>query len=206
MYVHLAPSAFTNYFLLHKNNKTYYDKALSYLPKDLEVVKWDDYFRYHSGGDEKGNSGGGFNSLDWILKQPYLSTALWLLAGLFMLIFLFESKRKQRPIPVVAPVSNSSLDFVKTIGRLYFQRKDNKNLAYKMTAHFLDHVRGKYNIRTSFSDPEFEKRLAWKTGNDPESVRELLYFIKYVQDQPNVGDITLMELNHKLDHFYKLNT
>ena len=43
--IHLAPMAFTNFFLLHRNNKAYYDNALSHLPTDVEVVKWDDYFR-----------------------------------------------------------------------------------------------------------------------------------------------------------------
>lgn len=208
IYIHLAPAAFTNFFLLHKNNKGYYDDALSYLPKDLEVIRWDDYFRYHERGDDNGGSSGksGFSALGWVSKQVGLSTAVWLLAILFLLIYLFESKRKQRILPVMAPRNNSSLDFVKTVGRLYFQRKDNKNLAHKMIAHFLDHVRGKYNIRTSVTDAEFENRLAWKSGQDPALVRELMYFIKYVQDAPQVSDQTLLELNHKLENFYRSNT
>lgn len=206
MYLHLAPLAFSNFFLLHKENKAYYDNALSYLPKDLEVIRWDDYFRYHEKGNDRGKSGGGFSALGWISKQQGLSTALWLLAALFVLIYLIESKRKQRIIPVLPPLNNASLDFVKTIGRLYYQRRDNKNLAQKMTAHFLDHVRGKYNIRVSATDPEFEKWLAWKSGHDPVAIRDLLYHMKYVQDEPSVSDAALMELNTRLENFYGKNT
>lgn len=211
IYIHLAPAAFTNFFLLHKNNKAYYDDALSYLPKDLEVVRWDDYFRYNSegrprGGGSSNTSKGDFSRLDWFSRQIGFSTALWLLLILFLILLLFESKRKQRIMPVLVPLKNASLDFVKTIGRLYFQRRDNKNLAHKMTAHFLDHVRGKYNIRASLADAEFEKRLAWKTGQDPAVVHDLLYYIRYVQDQPGVSEETLLELNHKLENFYRSNT
>src|SRR5688572_9934056 len=50
LFIQLAPAAFTNFFLLHKNNKDYYDQALSYLPPQLDEVIWDEYFRYHRNG------------------------------------------------------------------------------------------------------------------------------------------------------------
>jgi hypothetical protein len=207
IYLHFAPLAFSNFFLLHKDNKVYYDNALSYVPKDIEVVRWDDYFRYHEEGRNR-NSGRSntFSALGWINKQPELAVALWLLLLLILLIYLVESKRKQRIIPTVVPLNNTSLDFVKTIGRLYYQRRDNRNLAQKMTAHFLDHVRHRYNIRLSVNDEEFEKRLSWKSGHDTAAIRDLLYHIKYVQDQSTVSDAALMELNARLDNFYRTNT
>lgn len=204
LYIHLAPMAFTNFFLLHKQNKSYYDNVLSYLPKSTEVVKWDEYFRYHERGDGgSGNNGKGFSAFGWIGKQPSLAAALWLLIILLLIIYLFESKRKQRIIPIIPPLKNASLDFVKTIGRLYFQRHDNRNLAQKMTVHFQDHVRGRYGIRSSLGDPEFAKRLAWKTGYDTNAISELLYYMKMLQDEPSVSDEGLLELNRKLEHFYK---
>jgi hypothetical protein len=208
IFVHFAPLAFSNYFLLHNENKTYYDQALSFLPKDLEVVRWDDYFRYHEEGNErnKNNSNSFIAFVKWVSGQHGLSTAFWLLLLLFALIYLFESKRKQRIIPEWPPLNNASLDFVKTIGRLYYQRRDNKNLAQKMTAHFLDHVRSRYNIRLSVNDEEFEKRLAWKAGHDPAAIRDLLYHIKYVQDEYTVTDEALMGLNARLENFYRTNT
>lgn len=208
IFVHFAPLAFSNYFLLHKENKAYYDQALSYLPRDLEVIKWDDYFRYHEAGNERNkNNTNSFSAfINWVSKQQGLSTAFWLLLALFALVYLFESKRKQRIIPQLPALNNASLDFVKTIGRLYYQRRDNRNLSQKMTAHFLDHVRSRYNIRLPVNDEEFEKRLAWKSGHDPAAIRDLLYHIKYIQDQPNVSDEALMGLNARLENFYRSNT
>ena len=46
VFLQLAPMTFTNFFLLYKNNKNYYDNAFSYLPKSIVEIKWDDYFRY----------------------------------------------------------------------------------------------------------------------------------------------------------------
>ncbi len=201
IYLHLAPTALTNFFLLHKNNKTYYDNVLSYLPVSTDVVHWDEYFRYHANGE--GGDRSTFSALGWIRKQPGLSVAWWLALLLLLLIFLFESKRKQRMIPVIAPLKNASLDFVKTIGRLYFQRKDNRNLAHKMGAHFLDHVRNRYNIRTSAMDEDFVKRLAYKSACDHDQLKDMVYQLKLAQDDFDVSDETLLDLHRKLEEFYK---
>jgi len=208
LFIHLAPMAFSNFFLLHNNNKTYYDNVLSYLPKNSDVVRWDEYFRYHAygSGDGAGQNGKGkglFGAGSWMGKQPGLAMAMWLLLLLMLIIYLFESKRKQRIIPIIQPLKNASVDFVKTIGRLYFQRRDNKNLAQKMTVHFQDHVRSKYGIRAALNDPEFEKRLAWKTGYDVFALKDLVYYMNMLQDEYAVTDEALLELNHKLEHFYK---
>jgi hypothetical protein len=210
LYLHLAPVAFSNFFLLHKNNKAYYDNAMSYMPRSVKLVKWDEYFRRTGGGKSDGPGGGGGgnrgkNALSWLTKQKEFAAALSLLVLLLLLIFVFESKRKQRMIPIVPPVKNASLDFVKTIGRLYYQRRDNKNLAQKMTAHFLDQVRSRYNIRTGIMDEEFEKRLAWKSGYDIAVIKDVLYYMRYVQDEHTVTDEQLLTLNTKLEKFYSLS-
>lgn len=203
IYLHLAPLAFSNFFLLHKENNRYYDCALSNLPKGIELVVWQEYFRTHANGDDSGGSSSLSRAFNWIMKQPALSWAVWLLVLLFLLVYLFESKRRQKLIPVKKPLSNASLDFVKTIGRLYFQRKDNKNLVNKMTAHFLDHVRNRYNLSTSRTDEEFQKRLAYKTGIDYSVINNIVYQAQYLADQPEVTDVELMQFNHQLQNFYK---
>jgi hypothetical protein len=195
IFIHLAPLAFSNFFLLHKQNKAYYDKALSYLPANTKILRWNDSFRYNS---PKGN----FSAWQYIFNQRSLTFAFLILLLLLLLLYVFESRRKQRMIPIIPPLKNSSLDFVKTIGRLYYQRRDNKNLAYKMVAHFLDHTRSRYNMRTSLMDEEFEKRLAYKSGYNIEGIKDLVYYMKWVQDEPTVADETLYVLHNKLENFY----
>ena len=75
--IHLAPMAFTNFFLLHRNNKSYYDNALSHLPNNVEVVKWDDYFRNRTAGKNSG-----FSKLAPFLNNDILRWAFWLVVVL----------------------------------------------------------------------------------------------------------------------------
>jgi len=203
-YLHLAPLAFSNFFLLHKDNKRYYDCALSNMPKDIELIVWGEYFRHHANGNEGGGGGGSTGRIfNWMMSQEALAWALSLLLLLFLIIFLFESKRRQRAIPIRKPLQNASLDFVKTIGNLYYQRRDNKNLVGKMTAHFQDHVRNRYNIPTSRMDEDFEKKLSYKTGIDLQTIHDIVYQSKYLADQSSVSDGELLLFNQQLQNFYK---
>ena len=195
LYLHLEPFVFTNFFLLHKQNKVYYDYALSFLPVHTKLITWSENFRHPS----KRN----FSSLRFLLSNPSFKWAFWLLLLLFLIIYLFESKRKQRMIPAVKALGNSSLDFVKTIGRLYYQRKDNLNLANKMVAHFLGHVRTKYNLPTSMLDSEFAEKLSYKSGHDKNLVKDIVDRIKGAQQQQALSDDGLLQLNRKIDAFYK---
>jgi len=193
LYLHFAPMAFTNFFLLYKNNKAYYDNALSYLPKSVSEVKWDDYFRYSKD----------FSVFSFLLNIPAFKWAFWLLLLLFLFIYLFESKRRQRMIPGLTALRNSSLDFVKTIGRLYYQRKDNLNLANKMSAHFLGRVRAKYNLPTSMLNAEFAEKLSYKSGYQKELVQDIVDSLNDIPLNQSLSDENLLRLNEKLEAFYK---
>ena len=195
IYLHFAPMALSNFFLLHKQNKTYYDNVFSYLPASAKEVKWDDYFRYHRKSD--------FSSLQYIFSNLSLRWAFWLILLLFAMIFLFESKRRQKLIPILQPLNNSSLDFVKTIGRLYYQQKDNGNLVSKMITHFLDHVRVKYNLPTSVLNDDFVDRLSYKSGYNKSEMKSLVDDIKLYQQDPFCSDDELLLLNKKMEVFYK---
>ncbi|HUQ66029.1 MAG TPA: DUF4350 domain-containing protein [Flavitalea sp.] len=198
--MHLAPGALTNYFLLHKDNKKYYDLVLSSVPDTVEHVVWDDYYRHHINGNDYGNKSA-FSKLAAFLENDVLRWAFWLAVVLFVVIYLFESKRKQRIIPSVKKLNNTSLDFVKTIGRLYYQRKDNKNLALKISTHFLGHIRSRYNMATTQLDNDFIGRLAFKSGYPVTLVKSMIDEMKKIDESYAVTDQELLAFNDKIDTF-----
>jgi hypothetical protein len=195
LYLHFAPLAFSNFFLLHKRNIAYYEDALSYLPVSVQEVIWDDYFIV-----PHRNS----SALSYILSNKGLAAAFWLVLLLFLFIYLFESKRRQRPIPVIQPLQNTSLEFVRTIGRLYFQRRDNLNLANKMVTHFQDLVRTRYNLTASALDEELVTRLAFRTGYQREELSRLIGYMRALPSKAYVPDEELMDLHRQLEAFYKI--
>jgi hypothetical protein len=196
IFLHLEPLAFSNFFLLHKNNKSYYDLALSYLPIKTGVVEWSDYFRYAHRSDY-------FSSLRFILGNRSLRWAFWLTILLFLLIFLVESKRKQRSIAEMPVLRNASEDFVKTVGRLYFQQKNNQNLAGKMSTAFLENIRSTYNLSTSVLNEEFVLKLAFRTGRAVQEIRKLIQSIHDSRLNPNLSDQEIMDLHQQINQFNK---
>lgn len=196
VFLHLNPLAFSNFFLLHKKNKSYYDLAFSYLPAQTGVVEWSDYFRYRK---QKEN----FSAMRFILSKRSLRWALWLTILFFLLMFIVETKRKQRPITEQPPLRNASEDFVKTVGRLYFQQKNNLNLATKMVASFLENIRSVYHLPTSHLNEEFAQKLAFRTGRPFSEVAQLIQFIYELRLKEALSDQELMDLHQQINQFNK---
>ncbi len=199
--LHLAPMALTNYFLLHKNNIAYYEQVMSSLPSTITKIVWDEYFIRKRPPEESDN-----NKKNWLSVFMQNESLRWALltAILALLIYvLIEMKRKQRPIPIINPPKNDSLDFVKTIGRLYYDKGDHKNLARKMSAYFLEHIRNRYKLSTTTLDDDFCKRLQYKTGITEEEINRIIQTIHQIENQTAISDEMLAEFHKQLESFYQ---
>jgi len=194
-YFHSAPAAFSNYFLLTADNTEYFSQVFSYLNKDANTVYWGDIHKFGKKGD--------FSALSIFWKNPLLKYALLLACTLMLLYIAFGSKRKRRLIPELAPNTNASLSFVQTIGNLYLQKKDNRNIAVKKMTYFLEWVRNSYHINTNNINPEFVQALSRKSGVAEQRVQLLMEKASYINNSDSITDHDLFELNNLIDEFYK---
>jgi hypothetical protein len=106
-------------------------------------------------------------------------------------------------IPVYAKPRNESLDFVKTMGRLYYDRRDHQNLAKKMSIYFLEHVRSTYKLPTHTLDEQFVEALNFKSGYPKEDLNQIILFIQYLQDSGSVDEQQLIHFHNQLESFYQ---
>jgi hypothetical protein len=166
-YLHLQPAVFTNYHLLTNNHFQYAEKVLSYVPKGN--IYW--YTRDLTEGYISQNP------MRFIFSQPPLKAA-WYLFLLGMLMFiLFNAKRKQRIVPIVEPLANTTIEFTKTIGNLYFQEGNHHTIIDKKIIYLLDNVRREYLLDTTILDEKFVQKLQHKTGKNLEDLKQLFYKI-----------------------------
>lgn len=166
-YLHLQPAAFTNFHLLKGNHHEYAEKVLSYLPKGN--IYW--YTKDLTSGHISQNP------MRFIFSQPALKAA-WYLFLLGMLVFiLFNAKRKQRIVPIIEPLENTTIEFTKTIGNLYFQEGNHHTIIDKKIIYLLDKIRRDYLLDTTVLDEKFVQKLQQKTGRDPEDLKQLFYKI-----------------------------
>jgi len=166
-YLHTQPAAFTNYHLLKKDHFQYAENVLSYVPKG-------DVFWYTK---LENNESISHSKLRYINSQPALKWA-WRLILLGILIFIiFNVKRKQRIVPILEPLPNLTVDFTKTIGNLYYQEGDHRNLIDKKIIYFLEKIRTEYLIDTTKLDDYFIQKLHHKTGKNETDIQELVFLI-----------------------------
>ncbi len=192
IYLHLQPLAFTNYHLLKNNNKKYAAAALSYLPDD--TIFFDSR---NKDGDKLGSS-----PLRFILSQPALRWSLYLGLMSLLLFMIFNAKRKQRIIKVIKPLVNSTVDFTKTIGNLYYETKDHNNIINKKSTYFLEYVRRTYYMDTQLLDDKFVKNLATKAGKDLDKTKRVINLIVYLKAKQICSEENLLSLNNAIEDFY----
>ncbi len=192
--LHAAPLALSNYFLLQEGNVDYLTGMWQTLPDNISHVYWGTY------GYRSAESSG----MNVLWKYPATRYAI-LLALLALLVYvLFEGKRKQRIIPIVAPLRNDSVSFVETVGRLYYNKGNHANLASKMTMQFLDWVRTHYFLNTNVLNDEFIVQLSMKSGQAEATVRGLMDMIHEVRmNTALVDDAYLYQLYNTIQQFYK---
>lgn len=198
VFIHVAPLAFSNYFILHKNNIDYYQNALSVIPSSVNKILWNEYYLTKPREKEREP-----NWLGVLMKYPAFKGALLTgLATLFLYVLL-GMRRRQRMIPQHAPPKNDSLDFVMTMGRLYYEHRDHKNLAVKMGTYFLDHVRTRYKIGSQESREELVRKLHDKTGYPQQDLHQMIGFIKDIENMPAISESQLANFHKQLELFYK---
>jgi len=186
------PLLFTNYSLLTPQGADYAAKALSYLPANQNIY-WDEY-QNHDIEDEK-------SPMRVFFNNPSLQWAYYLSLFTLLVFVLFEVKRRQRVIPVIEPLKNSTLDFVKVVGQVYYEKRDNTNIAYKKILYLLSYWREQYQLKTNKLDNEFIDALAHKTGLELIFARELVDYINYLTNQSRVTDHELIVLNQLIEKF-----
>jgi hypothetical protein len=199
-FIHSAPIAFTNFFLLYENNRQYFEKLMNLLPKDAKKIVWDDYYLQHYYNENPQQSQG---ILSVILKYDNFKWAFWVTLLLLSLYLVTEIKRRQRLIPEYAKPKNDSLEFVTTIGKLYYEKGDHKNLADKLTVYFLDHVRNYYKISTAEINGGFEQQLAVRSNKDINEIKAITETMHLVNLSNTITQKQLMDYYELLENFYK---
>lgn len=188
-YLNSTPLAFTNFHMVLNDNAAFVAKVFSYLPD--QPVYWDEYYKE---GRIHNNS-----RLRFILSRESLRWAWWLtISGLLVFIF-FEGRRTQRIIPVIKPLPNTTLEFTETVGRLYYQRRDHKNIAEKRITHFLEYIRTHMYLTTHQFDDDFYNKMVSKSGQSKEKIVQLFRLIQQAQQKAVISDNELLYLSSHID-------
>ncbi|WP_207434168.1 DUF4350 domain-containing protein [Sabulibacter ruber] len=188
-----VPLAFANYHVIDPAQTNYVALALSHLP--VRPVWWDEY--------QKQGAEGSDSVFRVLLSHDALAWAYYVALGSLLLFVVFESKRTQRIIPILEKPRNTTLEFVRVIGSLYFNHRDHRVIAEKKINYFLEYLRLHYYESTSVLDQELQDRVAHKSGVDSTDVAELFRLISHIRTSEKLEEKSLWQLNKMLESFYR---
>ncbi|MGY0426698.1 MAG: hypothetical protein ACWIPI_07700 [Polaribacter sp.] len=196
-YLHTNPVVFTNYYLL-KNKENYTANVFSYLPNQKTI--WDLHIKRSK--FSKKTEDNKPSIFKFFLKHKTLTWFLVVsLVGL-LLFMLFTTRRKQRAIPVIPPLKNTTVAFTQTISNLYLSEKDHKNLVDKKITFFLEKARTKYRINTANLNRNFIQKLAAKSGNEYQQTNYLINTIIALHKKSKCSEEELITLHKMIEIFF----
>ncbi|MCX2743989.1 hypothetical protein OO013_08945 [Mangrovivirga sp. M17] len=196
-----TPIAFSNYYLANKKFQT-----AKFLTNELagEKIYLDRYFtnlyKNEEFIDTDQNSS---NPLSFVLSNKHLSTAWYVFLATAIIYLFYVSKRKQRVIPVIPDKENRTLNHVKLVGELYFQKADSYVIFQKLYKVFYEHIRSRYNLNTSKIDDDFIKKLTMKSGVDSTLIESIFQKIENLNYKKSVTDNELIDIYNLIQTFYK---
>lgn len=167
MFLHTNPEVFTNYFLLQRKNAAYTEELISHW--NFSEIKWFVNYAYEFDED--------YGLLTYMMNQPALRTAwylLWIL--LFIAVFTY-AKRMQRIIPVVESKKNYSIDYAKRLAQFHLLQKNYHGLIDKQLTILLDKLRNEHRMDTSQIDDSFALKMHLVTNCSKIAAEDLVRFI-----------------------------
>ncbi len=193
IYLHTTPEVLTNYFILSKNNYLYTEGILSYL-NNTNPIYLDTHYQNGSGND------GIFKVL---LNTPAFFWAYRLLLVGILLFLLFEGKRKQRPIPIVKPPVNETLNFIQTVSYMFIRKKEHKEMADKRISIFMDWLKNTLYLDINKPQDELIREIETRTKLKKEDIKAIFNKINEVKSKEKIKAKEVVELEtvlNKIQH------
>jgi len=170
IYIYSSPILLTNYFVKEKQGLNHSEEILSVLSKGK--IFWDEVAAQDRSSNKKNNHHAP-SYLKYILANESLRWAWYLLLATVLVYIIFESKRKHRIIPVMETVTNTSIEYVETTGRLYAQIGNHRKLIQLNMRLFLSTIQQKYGVKVDLSSETSIEWLATKSGIPAQRFEQL---------------------------------
>ncbi|MDZ4822399.1 MAG: DUF4350 domain-containing protein [Flavobacteriales bacterium] len=207
-----TPVAFTNYHLLKEENMEYARQALAFLSDGK--IYWDEHNHtpdppsYMAQQDDPTpyDDDPQKGPLGYVLSQPALKYAWFLLligAGFYL---FFGGRRKQRSIPVNESRDNTSIEYAEVISQLFMKESDHKKLVLLKMDLFRAFLRERFALRLPLrmdqEDDAFYKNVSEKSSVPLELVRDIFEQHKYLSSIVAVNTELMLLFYNKIEQFY----
>jgi len=192
-----TPMALANFSLVQPDGRDYAERVLSHTTRG--DVLWDAGIRNTAAPYQPAAS-----PLSFVLSQPPLRWAWYVLLLIGLLFLVFRSRRRQAAIPPLNPKKNQSLEYLNTVAALHYQqRSDHRAIGEMLREQFLGFLRERFHLRQPGLTDETAQRLSGLLGLDQEVVRSLFSRFAELETSSEFNDYSLLRLHRELRQFYE---
>jgi hypothetical protein len=185
------PDVFGNLFIVNHANRYYTYTLLSSVKN--KTILWDEYYKTYN-IQQKGLFQFIFNN-----DALYMAYGITIIGLLFFMVF--EIKRKQRTIPIIKPLQNSTLEFVDVISHVYFNSKNHRYIAEEAINYFYFYVRKKFQVKTKdMTEDEFQN-ISQLSNINLDEIKKLFLYCENIKQAPSLTENDLQELNRRITNF-----
>lgn len=190
IYIHTSPFVFSNYYLLYVN-QSMAETIFSSLDNTDAIFLTDAKYQTNTST----------HLLQFIFQNKTLTWAWYISLGALLVFIIFNAKRRQRIIPIIKPLENTTIAFTQTISNMFYERKDHDFVAEKRIVYFLDYVRNRYHLDTTNLTSEFIDTLSKRSGVSISTTEILIGFINKFNKFKNIPESQLIHLDRLLEEF-----
>jgi hypothetical protein len=208
-YFHSTPLVFTNFNLRNDTAMRHCRDALAYFGDGH--IYWDEDNRdYDIGGmsnspneqPDKPSEG----PLEFILSEPSLRAAWYLLMATVLLYLFFGARRKQRIIANQEKMDNTSIEYAQVLSQMFMKQQDHRKLVLMKMELFKSNVRDRYGIRMPLKQEEENdalfREISSKSGIGAEHIRKIFDNHNMHLNMVSVDTSDMLEFHQLLEHYY----
>ena len=191
--IHTTPKVFTNYHILEPNGDESIYAALSYMPESADLI-WEDHLKPKNQNTNIG--------LSFIFEHPSLTMAYRIMIYSLLAYILFFAKRRQKPIKVIEPLKNTTLNFIRTVSMLYYDKANHSEAAHMKVAFFLEYIANTFQVNPHSLGEKELKYISQKSGVTLQRVQFLFKHLSEISQNDQVDDYQLILLNGYIEDFH----
>ncbi len=101
-------------------------------------------------------------------------------------------------MPIIEPVKNTTIEYIETVGNLYYQENNHTQLLNKQIKLALHFIRTEWKIVTQDINEDFKTKLQQKSLANSADINQFVNFITNFNAQKTYSQTDLIEFNQLL--------
>ncbi|MCI5059343.1 MAG: hypothetical protein MRY83_24740 [Flavobacteriales bacterium] len=199
------PITLTNYNVIKDQGFNFINEFFS--KTDIKTLYWDIENSRPDFNWDFGNFGDkSYSPLKFLFSHKSFKAAWYLSLVLILLFLIFRSKRVQKIIPVLPEVKNTSIEYTKAIGTLYFTTGNKNIISEEIFGLFVTYLRRKYQFNyTANPDNKYEcmDKIVLLSGVPEKNVKDIFDAIFKIRYNPNADINDVSKLHRAIEYFYQ---